>query len=56
MERQGFGPNLAAASTRQASSVQPTTEVVNGTFEEFAANSPCFSRSAAPIGGFPKEF
>src|SRR3954452_20957980 len=33
MKRHGLGPNLAAASIRQASSVQPNTEVVNGTFE-----------------------
>ena len=41
---------------RQASFVEPITEVVNGTYEASAANSPCFSRGAAPIVGFPKEF
>jgi hypothetical protein len=37
-------PYLPAGSFRQARFGQPITKLVNGTFADFAATSPCFCR------------
>src|SRR5580704_14136392 len=55
MKRHGDNP-LRAWPVRQRGFGKPITKRVNGTFDLFAASSPCFWRRVAPIGGREREF